>query len=287
MPPDFRPGVVIPVGAGREENLKMVLDSLADQDQSLSVVIVYDGTSPIVDPLSPLDLYHIEIPKHEPGMEQPRNVGVRILERSGLFNVAWFVDSDVIVAPDALTHLRTRWQAAPEERVIIAPYDWLPPGVRTMDFTGLAPIKNDPRWPMIEPDGGGTHIGELNVGLGCFSGNLLWPISEFTRIGGFWNDIHHGRCEDGELGLRAVAHGTPITMERGARGYHLHHPVNHHLAVARNTRDVPMLNARHPWVQGEGMFVVEQDGRRFDQRCGKCGTVVNTLDYWAHAAGHQ
>jgi hypothetical protein len=101
----------------------------------------------------------------------------------------------------------------------------------------------------------------LNVGLACFSGNLIWPLLDFKRIGGFWNELHHGRCEDGELGLRAVAQGIPISYASLARGWHLDHPTDVAEKMRRNARDVPMLNERHPWVAGHDVFVVEEDGR--------------------------
>lgn len=303
---DFRPGVVIPVGEGRKENLAEVLCCLHEQTRKPeAIMLVADGEQAAVKVRGDLTIpmFQVVSPKHKPGREQPRNVGVRHLTRlAPACNAVWFLDTDIIFDEYTLEALARTWEASERERIIIAPYDWLPPGQRE-----IAPeLHNDPRWAMFnEPRWTGAEdpagwdsarlpsgkwprsvpsesVGELNVGLGCFSGNLVWPIEEFARIGGFWNEIHHGRCEDGELGLRAVAQGVPITCCPGARGYHLWHPINHELAVQRNERDVPMLNARHPWVQEGGLVVVERDGRRFDQRCDRCETVVNSLDWWAH-----
>jgi hypothetical protein len=113
-------------------------------------------------------------------------------------------------------------------------------------------------------------------------------VKEFYRVGGFWNELYHGRCEDGELGLRATAMGVPISFAPRARGWHLHHPVNTELIEARNTRDVPMLRVRHPWVEGNDIFVVDEDGKRFDVKCHHCGEVVNTNKWWEHSGeNHQ
>lgn len=282
----FRPGVVIPVGAGRLENLVLVLEALEAQTRKPeAVVLVHDGPD-AAGRVGGLTLDHKQIilgKPHEPGEEQPRNVGVRhLIEHWPDCNAVWFLDTDIIFGPDALEALTQTWEAVDHGRVIMAPYDWLPPGLRRIEPA----LHNDPRWAMFEEarwaDRTFTAFGQLNVGLGCFSGNLVWPIEEFTRIGGFWSEIHHGRCEDGELGLRAVAQGVPITTCPDARGYHLWHPINHDLAIARNARDVPMLNDRHPWVQGEGLLVVERDGRRFEQRCPTCNEIINTLDWWSH-----
>jgi GT2 family glycosyltransferase len=282
---NFRPGVVIPLGAGRQENLMLVLRALHEQTRKPeAIVIVADGPDAGVKiEGTSIPMIQVFQPKHEPGAEQPRNVGVRLLTQTWPdCNAAWFLDTDVIVGPDVLQQLARSWESTEHERVIMAPYDWLPPGQRQIDPS----VRNDPRWPMFdewaERGLDAQSIGELNVGLGCFSGNLVWSIAEFTRIGGFWNEIHHGRCEDGELGLRAVALEVPISLCAGARGYHLWHPIDVDRTMKCNARDVPMLNARHPWVEGEGVLVVERDGRRFDQRCGRCGELVNTIDWWEH-----
>jgi hypothetical protein len=291
---DFRPGLVIPVGPGRISNLVLVMKSitLAGTETPDDAVLVLDGERAAAEVLSseslqtflatlPFDVQQIEIEQHEPGDEQPRNVGVRALEARTNCTHAWFLDSDVI-APFALGEFRTAHRAVDLDRVLIGPYEWMDPG----DVTPQPDLHNDTRWPGFRE---ATYVsrGELNVGLACYSGNLIWPIEEFTRIGGFWNELYHGRCEDGELGLRAVAEGVPISFAPRARGWHISHPMDVPEKLRRNERDVPMLNRRHPWVQGEGVFVVERDGRRFEQVCGQCGEQVNTADWWAHEAAHQ
>jgi len=293
---DFRPGVVIPVGAGRLGNLVAVLKSLAipGVDAPEHCVLVLDGEHAAVEVMCneelhdffdslPFPIAEIEIEKHEPGDEQPRNIGVRELADTTDCTHAWFLDSDVL-APFALGEFRHAHAAVDLDRVLIGPYEWMPAGARTP----MADLHNDTRWPLFHEHGPEyVSRGELNVGLACYSGNLVWPIEEFTRIGGFWNELHHGRCEDGELGLRAVAEDVPISLAARARGFHIDHPVNHEEKLRRNERDVPMLDQRHPWLQGHGVFVVERDGRRFEQRCGDCGEIVNTADWWGHAAAHR
>jgi hypothetical protein len=309
-----RVGVVIPVGPGRAENLYDCLQRLQVQSYPIAdLVCVFDGYDAFKDfsafcqdrsieewQTAPRDLTSVVEQKvytragqwlriasqalvqhkHVPGKEQPRNSGVRALDVA--CDAVWFVDSDILFEADALEQHMARWQPG---AVCMGPYDWMPPGVREP----MPELQNDPRWPMFqEPRWSGPDVtlsvGELNVGLGCFSGNLIWDRREFERVGGFWSEIHHGRCEDGELGLRAVALGVPITCAPRARGWHMFHNVNHQLAVERNSRDVPMLNARHPWVQGDGLFVVDRDGKRFEERCDRCEQLVNTGEIWAHRA---
>lgn len=296
MPDSFNMAAVIPVGPGRRENLELVLDCVVRQtDPVAGIVLVFDG--PEANP-GALDLpsWTIDHPpiityqtdqKHEPGHEQPRNLGAAIADQNFDITHVWFLDTDVMVGPTCVTHYHAAMTTVYTDRILIGPYDWLPPGIRDFGQLDESQYRNDPRWPSFdEHDTDYVSREKLNDGLACFSGNLVWPIDEFKRVGGFWNDIHHGRCEDGELGLRAVAEGVPIGFVRNARGWHLWHPVNQELAMQRNARDVPMLNARHPWVEAGGLVVVDKDGKRFDQRCEECGELVNTGDYWNHKAAH-
>lgn len=281
----IKTGAVIPVGAGREENLRAVLRSIeAMGTRPNRIVLVCDGDDAMVleqdvaDECPSVRLTAVQMPKHQPGMEQPRNVGVRMLRLiDPQFTHVWFLDSDVILAEDAGIEMFRAMVAQPD-RILIGPYEWLPPGVRVP----MVNLKNDPRWPSFRKHSPGEWVTEdLSAGLACFSGNLVWPIDRFLKVGGFWKEIHHGRCEDGELGLRAVAMGVPIGFVRGARGYHLDHPRNQRWIEAANARDVPMLNERHPWVQGSGLFVVEEDGKRFNVAC-PCGWEGNTAEIWQH-----
>lgn len=276
-------GVVIPVGPGRQENLRTVLGCLAHQTvKPTGVVIVQDGFDEVDDwP----EVMTLACPKHEPGREQPRNVGVRALRACWPDTThVWFVDSDIHVGPRCLEELRLALAAGEPDRIILGPYDWLAPGERPTPGYEYMGARNDPRWPHFERYGPGVALtSDLSAGLACFSGNLLWPIDEFMRVGGFWSEIHHGRCEDGELGLRAVAMGVPISFASRARGAHLWHPVNMALALERNARDVPMLNARHPWLQGADVFMVDRDGKAFDVRCAECQQQIPTIGWWAHA----
>jgi hypothetical protein len=201
------------------------------------------------------------------------------------------------------------------DRILAGRYDWLAEGA-VGPLEGIAEV--DPRdasFRQFSPLQ--VFKGDLSAGLACFSGNLVWPVRGFQRVGGFWNEIHHGRCEDGELGLRAVKMGLPISYVGIAVANHHWHPRSAALAMEWNERDVPMLNERHPWVESrcscghqktmhmepnhrgvckecsceefeQAIFVVEQDGKRFDARCSvlDCDWSGNTAGIWAHEATH-
>jgi hypothetical protein len=323
--------VVMPIGPGRVENVTRVLESLAEGAVKPKLVqLVLDGPESMTE-----DLKNAVIPmrsalriealvtkeKHKPGLPQPRNVGARAVMRLDEgFTHAWFLDSDVIVERDCLLALEwANFQDQPNQRILIGRYDWLAQGADGAD-EGLE--MRDPRHEALEARSASqTFVSDLSAGLACFSGNLIWPLDRFAKVGGFWNDIHHGRCEDGELGLRAVQMGIPIGFVGIAQGWHLWHERNVAWAQEANARDVPMLNERHPWVeqrctcghnklvhdrppQGsdkfglckdctecdgftQAVFVVEEDGKRFNARCGVCEWTGNTSELWAHEASHS
>lgn len=287
---EFAPVIVVPVASGRIDNVRRLCMCIEQQTVfPLGVVFVEDGPGDYPSTYLPgehvgYQVYQSAWGKHQPGMEQPRNIGVRAaMESWPEANAVWFLDSDIIFKPHTLEHYRDRWEAVDHGRIIIGPYDWMQDGETSIEMA----YANDPRWEMMNElrwdDLAYESTGQINVGLGCFSGNLVWPIDEFCRMGGFWNELHHGRCEDGELGLRAVQQEVPITIERAARGWHVAHSRNQNWIIAANTRDVPMINERHPWVEGHGLFVVEKDGKRFDQICPDCHCSINTGAFWSHA----
>lgn len=254
---------VIPVGAGRKENLTLVMNYVMEQTiKPAMVVVVCDGPDAQMVPQQPnwtMPVLALSAPKHRPGMEQPRNLGVRAaLQEAPKFDIelthAWFLDSDCIADPSALAHYEAAAALAGPDSILVGPYDWLPPGQREP----IQDYRNDPagvpppgRWASFdEHEPGEIVMEDLSAGLACFSGNLIWPIEQFIRVGGFWNELSAGRVEDGELGIRAVHMGVPISFVRGARAWHLDHPRNMEWIMETNAAEVPKLNQRHPWMEG-------------------------------------
>lgn len=294
----FDVGVVITTCAGREQNVQRTIDHLMrvrDYQHPRvpmgPIVVVYDGC-PAMGFHTPVPIHGVEIPKHGPGQEQPRNVGFRkVRELAGECNYVWFLDSDLIFQPDILGHFYEGLCAAPPDRILIGPYDWLQPHVIEIvedPNDQRRVIIPDYRWASFERhDPSEVLVNDLGAALACFGGNLIWPVDQFERVGGFHPELHHGRCEDGELGLRAAAAGVPMSFVRHARGWHVWHPVNAQRAITANQRDVPLINAWHPWVQEKGLVLAEKDGVRFDFRCPQCGDQVNSLEYWPHTQQHE
>lgn len=281
----FRLGCVVTAGPDRLENLLRTLSCLDACSPSVDgVVVVLDGW--YLDEIpewAPEHWLFTHIEKHQPGREQPRNVGVRHLRAKTDDTHVWFLDSDLVFEPDLVQRWSEGHAAADVDRILIGPYEWLAPG----ETAPREDLHNDIRWASFNESGPErvfTH--DLGAGLGCFSGNLVWPVEAFARAGGFHPELHHGRCEDGELGLRAASLGVPMSLVRTARAWHVAHQVNHQWCIQANARDVPLLNSFHPWVQDQGLLLTEKDGARFDFQCPECGTRVNSADYWEHWGSH-
>lgn len=279
---DRKFGVVIPASQDRLDNLKEVSAYLNAQTVLADeVVIVCDGWVPS-EPLSAYFNVHakvISMEKYQPNgfMQQPRNVGVKHL--SDDIDYVWFLDSDCIPDPRALEAYKEALSIDETDRILIGPYEWLPPGTRSIKRE----LHNDPRTQMFLDYGPDfIAVEQLNFALANFSGNLMWPVSEFKRVGGFWNEINMGRCEDGELGLRASSLGVASSVVPKARAWHLWHPINTAWVVGANARDVPKLNERHPWVEEKGMIIADKDGKRFDIVCPKCEQQINSSEIWEH-----
>jgi GT2 family glycosyltransferase len=283
----MRLGVVIPVGPRREENYRAVMRSLEAQTVRPHVVVtMFDGTYKVEHGTN-LEVVEVVRSKHYPGMEHPRNLGVRELHKRGC-DWAWFLDSDVIVDPGALAAYRP---ASIGVDVLIGPYEWLPPSVREP----MPGLRNDPRWAMFDAQ---VHTHDLAAGLACFGGNLVWRIEAFMAVGGFWNELHAARVEDGELGARACALGVPMRFVAQARGWHMHHDVDHARVAEINAVEVPMIDARHPWIAQAGVDLDETtqsstpppprgvkdltEQIEFWTTCWSCDAKVETREWWWH-----
>lgn len=324
----FDVGVVITTCAGREENLHRVLDCIEalENVKPVATIVVFDGCEPDERFMARNEhrLSWVSIPKHAPGQEQPRNVGLVHVVRYGpepACNYVWFLDSDLVFPPDTLEHFYRGLCSAPEDRILIGPYDWMAPGETEPHGRQLMA---DPRWAgFIEHGPGKVFRQDLGCGLSCFGGNLVWPVHAFETVGGFHKDLFHGRAEDGELGLRATEYGIPMSLVREARAWHVWHPIDTAGALEKNRRDIPLLNAWHEWAHAGGLVMTDQDGARFNWRCPDCLKVwldaqdpplvtragddynffrpgangervelppsveVNSLELWAHITGHK
>ena len=243
--------VVIPVGPGRDDNLRMALHSLSLQTyKDFEVVIACNGTS-----LSWVAGEYPSVAVHQVVHEKPnlasinRNAGVR--QSQGKHIV--FIDSDVVLCKEALSYYAEDWGHY-SERVIIAPYHWLPP---------MAVTKKDvEEWTrLIE----GTlpripHPGRHNVGrdgracfhnspdllfcdypgcLSMLSGNMGISRRMYDYIGGFDEELP--RAEDGAFGIACCAAGFQWSYDGRIAGGHLYHERD---AATMALDPIPMIIAK-------------------------------------------
>lgn len=262
-------GVVVPTIEARLDNLEKVLYSLIREDHSSyvsDIVVVCDGWN-ISQPLVDHDkIKYITILKHEPGQEQPRNVGVRHLTNC---DYVWFLDSDCVVSESAYNAYISAIKTFPQADIFIGSYN-------------PTSLEQDPRTPWFQEQNLDPHVYDLSYALACFGGNLVWKIDSFKEVGGFHPDLHMGRCEDGELGLRAASLGKMMVPVKDASVYHIPHSSDLRSKTIKNERDVNLIHEWHGWVEHEGLRVVDKDGKRFDRICPLCGTQVNTGEWWDH-----
>jgi glycosyltransferase involved in cell wall biosynthesis len=288
----FKPSIVIPCGENRLDNLKLVIKSILEQEfKPLEVIVVCDGfdkkkaqlaiDNP--DPWFGTSIFCIEIPKHQPSYAsdsdtiQPKNAGAWYLDEiESRSNCILFLDSDIILGPETMLAYKEAWDYK-NNRIMIGPYDWLGEGVRK--FT--PEFHNEIRHSFFEDyDYTYTSVGEINFAMANFGGNIVYPRNDFRSIGGFWDDLSAGRVEDGEMGLRCASVGIPMCAVPKARAQHLEHPVNHQWKIDTNAIEVPMLDERHPWVHNHGVFVADNDGKRFEWIDPDTGIAHNTNEIW-------
>jgi len=236
--------VIIPV-RNRIENIRKVLTALSKQTAKNFEVIVSDdnstdGASQIVDEWrSVFNLRYVfnNVRYGSWNASRPRNLGAWVA--SADTRAFLFVDSDVILPPDALA-LYEEDLNKNDNRVVIGPYHWLKHSnftqqdvlVQTDHRAFYEPHveAHDMRLPSFEkassPDDVFTTVFD---GLACFGGNLLIPRHIFFKVGGFDETILKG-CEDGDMGLSlwSLAKSGIIagfSYDRRTCGYHLKHPI--------------------------------------------------------------
>lgn len=293
-------GVVIPAGPGRRENVELALEHLAAQsglgEDVLDVLVACDGAEAwedcgsVVAPSPTLNLNVVGMAKHTPGHEPPRNYGLRMLVTlKPTVEFVWFLDSDVIVEPWALNAFREALDDRDPDGVLCGPYDWGEPGLRELVPRGDPRIAiADYRWAMFDEHRPSEKLCyHLGAALANFSGNLVWPVKEFIRTGGFHLNLSAGRVDDGEYGVRAAVNGVATSFVAQARGMHVWHPINMDWVLATNSREVPLLNSWHPYIQELGVIPVKQDGMRLNMVCQECGEEINTLEIWDHITKHR
>jgi len=183
-----------------------------------------------------------------------------------------FIDSDVILTPDALVHFAEAHEKHPKA-VILGLYHWLPP--MQFDYkTVLDPVRfwdivlmNFPKLPYEGSPGlqgkdlryhnFSDDIGVLvdNAALGCFSGNIGYPKTVFDAVGGFDEAINRHGGEDADLGLTVQEAGYRFLLYKSIVGYHIWHWRNQEQNAIDVQYNIGYIDRKH----GVGTYAKAQE----------------------------
>lgn len=238
---------VIPV-YNRVENLRLVLRALQLQtDPFFSVIVADDGSTDnpagvVNEFIGQLDIKLFSQEHKGYRVSKVRNMGVSHV--SQLATHLWFVDSDVVLNPDAVVGAKLTIAVHPNV-VIAGRYDWMPPMQiscedledRWSEFVGAElPALPHPGNAQI---GGREVVGQrrrfdvrqqvdwtartITLCTGAtLSGNLIVPKAAFDLVGGFDENIE-GQGQDCDFGKMLGRAGVQMLFSETIMGYHLYH----------------------------------------------------------------
>jgi len=223
--------VVIPVGPGRDANLKLVLYALEKQTyQDFEVVIGTNSTT--LDWAQSPRVYVKYIEHKVPNLASiNRNEGVKHSRGDHIV----FIDSDVVLCKEALSYYAEGWKNY-SERVIIGPYHWLPPMIveeKDIDeWTGFingelprAPMYGDHMitrdWRKAWHNSPDLLFSDYSSCLAMLSGNMGISRKMFDYVGGFDEELP--RAEDGAFGIAVCAAGFQYSFDGRINAGHLYH----------------------------------------------------------------
>jgi len=235
--------VVIPCGAGREENLRAVLYWLRFQTVQPKEVIVATNVEIQREIFSLVPTCGVTWlrrgqPQERGSVAKNRNAGTA----SAIGTHLIFTDSDVILRPDALAHYKDAFTKFPN-RAIAGLYHWLPPGVNPMRWepteegfddgvedaiTGAVGksfshnVGWDGRLQAFQTTHPDRMYCDYGRALGLLSGNMGISQKCFWGAGGYWEELDF--CEDGAFGLALVQAGFNISFSKDVIACHMFHP---------------------------------------------------------------
>lgn len=263
--------VIIPTYE-RDASLRLCLTALQQQTfQDFEVIVVDDGSADF-DTATDFDVRYIWHPHKGFGLSRSRNEGARLAKGDLLH----FIDSDIMLAPDALQHAWEMFGANPD-RAIGGYYRYLPgmvihpqdvadnwPAIWNCEMPykdvsqSLVPIGKDVRdaWFNMGMIGENPFDYEDEV---CWSpfvflgGNMVIPRHIFEQTGGFDEQFTVYGGEDAEMSLAIISRGYGISYSRGIAGAHIAHPKN-----TQATGDGEMAHRRY--IASKYPYFLHKDG---------------------------
>lgn len=205
----------------------------------------------------------------------PRNLGAKVVSRD--VDLLWFLDSDVILPPNAVEETLKAYQTGSDKRVLIGAYHSLVP----QEFTAQDVIDRfddviNNKFPRKHFDQVGfmTNIKDIRQvsfdkaatsqeefysftdALACFGGYLLIPKKIFYLAGGYDEEIEAG-CEDGDFGITLYETGIKFSYLKESCGYHIPHQQPSGRTNVEIVENVRKLNEKH------NVDMIHQSGKAY------------------------
>lgn len=267
--PNYRLGAVVHITVviptyNRAANLDLALSALCGQTHRNFTVVVADDGSDDDTPLvvtryqEELRVEHVWQPHDGYRVSAARNMGVATAREVFKPTHVWFVDSDVLLNPQAVEHMYWLLARLPKDVVVCGRYDWMPPFPitaarvrnnwnmilrRWASFVGLMlggyqhlVDSSVPRYqgtPFVGGNGGLDPRHPEHGWYNCqhtqsvrsetLSGNLLVPLPVFDATGGFDENIKD-QGQDGEFSYNLWSKGYRASLCGHVYGLHVYHP---------------------------------------------------------------
>lgn len=258
--------VIIPT-FNRAQNLTLTLSALDQQTEAPGEVIVVDdgSTDRTLDVVASfakkLKLRYVWHPHEGFQAGLSRNEGARLARGSALL----FIDSDVLLEPNAMHHYNNLVKANPTA-ILAGRYDWMPPMAITpedvykrwhqivqqelpaidLQEPPVGIIGIDPRAQSVSRFTG--QVVTKGYCLALFSGNIVYPTEQFWALGGFDEAMVGHGGEDCELAMRAEEHHYPVIFTEKPIGYHVYHSRNQAQNEIEVARNIAYIRTKHDLV---------------------------------------
>lgn len=246
--------VIVPTRS-RYGNLINTLEALFNQslDKSQYEVIVSDDnstdeTQSVINQFKGrgnLKYIFSNVPKpHTWNASVVRNSGALLADSSTRAYI--FVDSDVVLPPNALTNYDEDLNMNPH-RVIIGSYDFTTQNgdrVQYKDGNGNVTAEGDIRSKKFTESNPDQVFNTVFDGLACFGGNICIPKDIFWSVGGFDVDVGIG-LEDGSMGLKLWMNKTNFSYDDRVRGKHQWHETPKDRFPSDMKQHIDALNLKH------------------------------------------
>lgn len=227
MNKDLKLALIIPT-KGRPEKLNILLDSLRRQTVYPNILIILDSGIEPLDGQIKSGAINIKYIHTEPNsLPQARNIGIYNVPKE--YQLAGFLDDDVVLYPDALEKMRAFWEAAPEAGIAGAAFNVVN-SKKTRRFWYLKKLffLGDLRPGNVLSSGWQTSLENIDKDVlvrWSPGGATVWRVGIFKEFMFDENLKGYGCMEDIDFSYR-VGRKYKIICLAEARLFHEPHPIS-------------------------------------------------------------